>query len=128
LFTNLALISILTRIMNPPVAGIALSASLSQIVTMGLHFYFLNKRNVNLAGKDILGTILKVLAVSLLMGLAIFALGGIYKDAIGFVPKFIRLVVIGVLGMTTFVILSRIFGIAELKKTEELFLSKFKDR
>ena len=128
LMSNLIFILIFTRVIHPSVAGIALSASLASFVVMSLCFYFLGKKSMDFRRERIQGTVFRILLVSLIMGIAVFALAGFYRDSGGVVCRFTRLVVLAAFGAAVFVILSKLFGIEELKKTERILLSKFPKR
>jgi peptidoglycan biosynthesis protein MviN/MurJ (putative lipid II flippase) len=114
--------AIFIKIINPPAAGIALSTSLTGLLTCILFFYFLKKKITNLRGISIALFLLKILAISAITGAAV-KIVSIYLDRIFGQSIFQQLYFLGISALTGLILfagLAYIFKIEEVRKFHEL--------
>ncbi|HAM39134.1 MAG TPA: murein biosynthesis integral membrane protein MurJ [Elusimicrobia bacterium] len=119
---------IFMKIINPPAAGIALSASVTSLFITIFLFKLLKKRINNIHGISIIKSLIKTTFFALISGLMTFiAFQGlsILFPTPSFLNHFIQLAGASIIGLTVFAVISYLMKFKEAEKIFYLIKNKF---
>jgi putative peptidoglycan lipid II flippase len=121
---NVALNFILMRVIDPPVAGIALSTSLVMLMTTFLYGAAFNRKGIAPDWRSIRRSIKKIVLVSAAMAIVVVGVKALCNGTAAMPSMFARSLQVllpGVAGVLTFVSLSKIIKLDEASKFGALF-------
>jgi len=119
---NIVLNYVFMKIINPPAAGIALSASTGYLVSTLLCFYFLKKRITNLHGLSIFKSLLKIALIGIISGMITFFVFHKLNASFGatIVFQVIKLGGSAAAGIVSFILITFLLKIEETAKIYDL--------